>query len=168
MIPELRTKRLYLRGWREADFGPYAALRTDPVLMAFVGGHRSPEQAREEFDQETEQWVRLGYGTFVAALQETDQAVGFAGLWHPEELHEPELCWSLFPEHTGKGYATEAAEAVLVWAGKELGLPPLMSFIHPDNRPSQAVVERLGAERQADTMFRGAPRRFYRHHRISR
>ncbi|WP_163265235.1 GNAT family N-acetyltransferase [Chelativorans alearense] len=44
-----------------------------------------------------------------------------------------------------------------------LGLPPLMSFVHPENLPSQAVVERLGATPLPPTTLRGEPRLCFRH-----
>lgn len=166
MIPVLTTERLVLREWRETDLAPYAALRTNPALMTYIGKPLTPEEVDVDFHREIKQWETLGYGCFIAAEAGTDTPVGFAGLWHPEDLKEPELCWSLFPGHTGKGFATEAADAALVWAGRELGLPPLMSFVHPDNAPSHAVAQRLGAKRQADTTFRGAPRCFYRHRAV--
>lgn len=166
MIPVLETERLVMRKWRESDLESYAAQRSDPELMRYIGKPLTAQEVRDDFHREVNQWQTLGYGCFIATLAGTGVPVGFAGLWHPEDLDEPELCWSLFPGHFGKGYATEAADAALVWAAKELGLPPLMSFIHPDNAPSHAVALRLGAERQADTTFRGAPRCFYRHRRV--
>lgn len=168
MIPLLNTERLLLRGWQDSDLEAYASLRSDADLMALVsGGCRTEEQARAEFQDAIDHWDRLGYGTFVAVEKHTGAPVGYAGLWHPDDLDEPELCWSLFPGHTGKGYATEAADAALIWAATDLGLPPLMSFVHPDNGPSHAVALQLGAQRQADTTFRGAPRCFYRHRTVA-
>ncbi len=164
MIPTIETERLRLRRWEVRDFEPFAALRTNETHMAHViGGASSREQAWEEFCAVSGQWALRGYGEFLVAERETDNAVGFAGLWHPLDLDEPELCWSLFPGNTGKGYATESTEAVRAWAGKDLGLPPLMSFIHPDNTASLAVADRLGATLEGKTEFRGAQRLLYRH-----
>ncbi len=108
-------------------------------------------------------WTFRGYGTFAVADIASDEALGFAGLWHPPDLDEPELCWSLFPDAEGRGYATEAALGARDWAYKALGLPPLMSFIHPDNAPSQSVASRLGATFKRNTSLRGSPRLVYRH-----
>ena len=71
--------------------------------------------------------------------------------------------WSLFPAAQGKGYATEAAARVMRWAADDLALPPLFSFVHPDNAASRRLAERLGAVLTGDTEFRGQPRLIYRH-----
>lgn len=162
-IPILETERLRLRHWETRDFDAYAALRTDGELQRYVGGSVSKQKAWEDFCAAPGQWALRGFGVFLVAEKESDQAAGFAGLWYPPDIAEPELCWSLFPGHTGKGYATEAAAEAKRWANEELGLPPLMSFVHPDNLASQKVAERLGARFVEKTTLRGSPRFFYRH-----
>ncbi|MGI9372482.1 MAG: GNAT family N-acetyltransferase, partial [Hyphomicrobiales bacterium] len=52
---------------------------------------------------------------------------------------------------------------VQVWSEQELGLPALMSFVHPNNIASRKVAERLGATNTHDTELRGEPRHFMRH-----
>ena len=162
-IPILETERLRLRHWEVRDFDAYAALRTDGELQRYVGGSVSKQKAWEDFCAAPGQWALRGFGIFLVAEKESDKAAGFAGLWYPPDIAEPELCWSLFPGHTGRGYATEAAAEAKRWAREELGLPPLMSFIHPENLASQKVAERLGARFVEETMLRGSPRFFYRH-----
>ena len=50
-------------------------------------------------------------------------------------LSEPELAWSLFPSAQGNGLATEAAVRVQrIGPLIDLALPPLFSFVHPDNK----------------------------------
>ena len=163
MIPTVETERLRLRGWEMKDFEPFAALRASAELQKHTGGPRTRAQAWEDFCASPGQWAIRGFGVFLAADRRTGIAVGYAGLWFPPDIEEPELCWSLFPGHTGKGYATEAAAAARRWAYEERGLPPLMSFVHPDNHASRAVAERLGATLERETTLRGAPRLFYRH-----
>ena len=162
-IPTLETDRLRLRHWDERDFEAYAALRTDAELQRYVGGPVSREKAWEDFCAAPGQWALRGFGVFLVAEKESDAAAGFAGLWYPPDIAEPELCWSLFPGHTGKGYATEAAAEAKRWANETLGLPALMSFVHPENLASQKVAQRLGAKLVEKTMLRGSPRLFYRH-----
>ena len=73
------------------------------------------------------------------------------------------MAWSLYPGNDGHGYAAEAAKEVLSWANSHLGLPPLMSFVHPDNQPSISVAKRLGATFERETTLRDDPRLVFRH-----
>jgi len=163
MIPELATERLILRGWKMEDFPAYAAFFADADLRKYVGGALPAAEAWEGFCGDLGQWMLRGIGVFAIEVRAIGQTVGFAGLWHPADLEEPELCWSLYRDHLGKGYATEAAMRVQIWAHQVLGMPALMSFVTPENTASCKVAERLGATCEGRTEFRGMPRLFYRH-----
>ena len=78
-------------------------------------------------------------------VHETDRAgfVGTAGL-RPLEGLGLEVFYSLAPGWWGKGYATEAARAVLDHALGPLGLPELLAEVDAGNKASIAVIERLG------------------------
>lgn len=162
-VPIIETERLRLRGWRREDFDPFAALRGSAEDQAYTGGAVPRQQAWTEFCAKAGEWTVQGLGVFIVAERETDRAVGYAGLWFPPYIEEPELCWSLFPGNTGKGYATEAALAARDWAYEALGLGPLMSFVHPDNLASRAVAERLGAVAEGWGELKGESRLIYRH-----
>jgi RimJ/RimL family protein N-acetyltransferase len=56
----------------------------------------------------------------------------------------PELGWRLGRESWGHGYATEAALAARDDAFGRLGLPALISIIHPENEPSRRVATKVG------------------------
>ena len=68
---------------------------------------------------------------------------GTAGLRPLEDLGL-EIIWSLAPEAQGRGYATEAARAVLDYALGPLGLPEVLAEIDEGNTASARVAERLG------------------------
>lgn len=163
MIPELETERLRLRGWRLEDFDAYAHFAGDTALNAHRGGAVDRVHAWNEFCAISGQWTMRGVGMFAAEDKASGSVVGYAGLWFPDDLPEPELCWSLYARFHGRGYATEAAHAVQCWAHQARALPPLMSFVHPGNVASQRVAERLGATLDAHTEFRGSPRLLFRH-----
>jgi [ribosomal protein S5]-alanine N-acetyltransferase len=55
-----------------------------------------------------------------------------------------EVFYSLAPAAWGKGYATEAARAVVEYALGDLGLPEVLAEVDEGNLASAAVVERLG------------------------
>ena len=163
MIPTLESERLILRGWRKEDFPAYAAFAADSERTRYIGGPREEWQAWTAFAAMAGEWSLNGYGLFALVLKDREGAAGYAGLWHPFYLGEPELAWGLYAGFDGHGYATEAARCVQILAARDLGLPPLMSFVHPENLPSQAVVSRLGASPLPPTTLRSEPRLQFRH-----
>jgi [ribosomal protein S5]-alanine N-acetyltransferase len=73
----------------------------------------------------------------------TGEVAGTAGLRPLEDLGL-EIIWSLAPHVRGRGYATEAAGAVLDYALGPLGLPEVLAEIDEGNTASARVAERLG------------------------
>jgi len=57
----------------------------------------------------------------------------------------------------GQGYATEAAAARRDYAGEDLAAKELIAIIHPDNRASERVAEKIGMHRIADDLGGNIP-----------
>jgi RimJ/RimL family protein N-acetyltransferase len=70
-----------------------------------------------------------------------------------------EIGWTMHPEFTGRGYATEAARAVLHLAFATLGLHRVFAELDPRNDASIAMCRRIGMREEAyfvrDMMFKG-------------
>ena len=160
MIPTQESERLTLRAWRKEDFAAFCA---DESRTRYIGGVRGEHQAWTSFASMSGEWSLIGYGTFAVERKQDGRVIGYCGLWHPAYLDEPELTWGLYSGFEGHGYAVEAARTVQRWSARSLGLPPLMSFVHPENLPSQAVAKRLGASPMPPTVLRGEPRLQFRH-----
>ena len=164
IIPTIETKRLRLRPWKIEDFSGFLALKTDPELLQYyLGGPKTEQQAWDDFCAISGQWHLRGVGIFLVADRETDQARGFSGLWFPLDIDVPELCWSLFPGNMGRGYATEAAQAAREWVFANTSYRELVSYIHPDNKASCAVADRLGAKLKGRIKLYGEDRLVYQH-----
>ena len=92
-----------------------------------------------------------GFGLWAVEVPGRVPFIGFVGLAVPrfEAPFTPcvEIGWRLAAEHWGRGYATEAATAVLAHAFGPLGLAEVVSFTVPANRRSRRVMERLGMTR---------------------
>jgi len=148
-VPELRGERVVLRGWRESDLEPFAALNADPVVMehfpSTLSRARSDATVRERV---LPMFAERGLGWWAVEVADVAPFVGFVGLQEPsfEAWFTPcvEVGWRLAREHWGHGYATEAARGALAYGFDVLGLPEIVSFTVPANRRSVAVMERLG------------------------
>jgi RimJ/RimL family protein N-acetyltransferase len=165
LVPMLETTRLRLRGWELEDFEPLADFLADDDANRYRGGGVGADEAWTKLESLTASWFLRGYGVFAVDELESEDLVGWAGLWQPLSLQSPELCWSIFPAHAGKGYAVEAAAAALVWWTQMEGQEAPFSYTHPDNKASQRVAEKLGAERGENCLFEGRPSYLY-HHKV--
>ncbi len=84
----------------------------------------------------------IGSVGFAACLAPFGQIPSFGGT--PRRTSEVGLFWALFPDHWGKGYATEAARAMVSYAFDDLELARIVATTENDNERSIAVMKRLG------------------------
>lgn len=150
----LETDRLVLRRLTLADAELMLAVWNDPAFLEHVGdrGIRTVAQAQTTLaDGAFRLYEEFGYGPYRVALRDQDLAVGTCGLFRREGFDDPDIGWSILPEHCGKGYAYEAASAVLAYAFAEIGLTRVVAFISAQNRPSIGLARKLGLryEREA-------------------
>lgn len=151
MIPEVRTARLVLRGWTDADRDPYAALNADPRVREFLGPPMTPEESSSQIDRIVEHWDEHGYGLWCVELDGT--CIGFTGLSTPDFMDGVEVGWRIAAEHWGRGYATEAARAALSFGFGHAGLDEIVSFTAAQNLRSRRVMEKLGMTRDVHGDF---------------
>lgn len=160
----IRTARLTLRPWREADRPALAALNADPEVAADLGGPLSRAASDAKLDRYRATFDRHGFSR-LAIEDEAGRFVGYAGVMpsrpdHPLGPHI-EIGWRLARPAWGKGYATEAARAVLEDAFARLGIAEVLAYTSADNARSQAVMARLGMRRDPlldfDTVYGDTP-----------
>lgn len=148
VIPEIRTERLLLRGWSEADLAPFAAMNADPEVMEHFPALLSRAESDGYLGRVVDGWRANGFGLW--AVQRADDAsfLGFTGLTRPrfDAAFMPaiEIGWRFARHAWGSGYATEAARAALSFGFETVGLDEIVSFTSPANERSWRVMERLG------------------------
>jgi RimJ/RimL family protein N-acetyltransferase len=129
----LQTQRLTLEPSRPEHADVVAALWADPEAMRYMGGPRDPEKVKAA--------VREGApDAWVVFETSSGQYVGDCFV-HDKE-GEKEIVYVIAPAFWGRGYATEAARAVV----RHLALPRLTAWIHAENAASIRVAEKLGME----------------------
>ncbi len=154
-VPRLRTARLLLRGWREADRKPFAAMNADPEVARWLSAPLSRADSDAFMDRITAHWASDGYALWAVERTEDGVLLGFTGLSVPAWAPAPtvEVGWRFAPFAWGHGYATEAARAVVRFAFEDLGLPALVSYTTTSNERSRRVMERIGMTRDPSADF---------------
>lgn len=144
-VAQLETGRLLLRQWRPEDFDAYAAICADPKVMTWLGGKTfSTLEAWRHMAYLIGHWQLRGYGHWAVEEKQTGKFIGRLGFFYPEGWPGFEIGWTLAHDAWGKGYATEGARAALHEAFTTMDRDRVISVIHPDNRNSIRVVEKLG------------------------
>jgi RimJ/RimL family protein N-acetyltransferase len=154
--PVLETDRLTLRMWREEDFEPYAEMCADPEIMRYLGGKTLNRlEAWRHMAFFIGHWDLLGYGHWAVEEKGSGRFAGRVGFLNPADWPGFEIGWTLGRNFWGKGYATEAAARALQFAFDDLDRNHVISLIHPDNKASIRVAERLGEELEGNTELLG-------------
>ncbi|MCR9135534.1 MAG: GNAT family N-acetyltransferase [Alphaproteobacteria bacterium] len=143
------TDRLHIRNWRDEDLDLMHVINSDEDVMAFFPRRRTREQCADLLQVLKKEISETGYGFFALERKDTGEPIGFCGLAMPRI--EPilpegtvEIGWRLATPHWKKGYATEAAMAMLKLGFTERGLEEIVSFAVFNNQRSLAVMERIG------------------------
>lgn len=156
-MTEIRTERLILRGWRDADRAALAAINADPQVMEFFPAPLSRAESDTMIDRQMARLARDGL-CFLALERRADGVLlGFTGLatvtFAAPFTPAVEIGWRLARHAWGQGYATEAARACLRLGFTDRGLAEILAFAVPGNVRSHAVMERIGMRRDPDGSF---------------
>ncbi len=144
----LHTARLVLRPFTEADAEDFAARRSDPET-AMYQAWRVPYSVEKALELIRESARHEGpmpghwYQLDVQRLAD-DRTVGDVAVYLHDHGHTAEIGYTLHTWARRKGYATEAAAALIDHLVDVTGVHRIEAATHPDNRRSIQVLERLG------------------------
>jgi RimJ/RimL family protein N-acetyltransferase len=144
----IETARLVVRPKTADDLDAMVALYEDPEVAVWLGWGRGEEVDRAEAQRRLERHIehQRVHGFSVGAVVEkaTGDVIGHCGLQHLDAGPEIEVGWALLSSRWGRGYATEAARAAVLYGFDEVGLETIVAVTRPDNVRSRRVMERLG------------------------
>lgn len=109
----------------------------------FDGAVLSAAEITTAIEDSERTFAAAGYGLWAIREMGGTELRGTAGLRPLDDLGL-EILYSLAPSAWGKGFATEAARAVVEYALDSLGLPEVLAEIDEGNVASVAIVKRLG------------------------
>jgi RimJ/RimL family protein N-acetyltransferase len=150
MSMDIETDRLYLRAWADADKQWLNELHRERE-PGRGGAPETLEETARIVGRIVERAAETGICVLPVVRKEDGVAIGYCGLIEGRSsIDEPEIAYELFRVHHGRGYATEAARAV-VTAARETGRSRLWATVGEWNAPSFRVLEKLGFERTHTT-----------------
>ena len=150
----LQTERLVLRPFEESDFDAVYAMRSNAEVARYLYWEPESEEAvRQALAKKVANVALRGEGD-VLALAAVERASGqlVADVilhWVSQEHALGEIGYIVHPDHSGRGFATEAAAPLLPIAFDELALHRVIGRTEVRNRGSARVLEKLGMRREA-------------------
>lgn len=142
----IETDRLIIRKYTQADAPFIYKLMNSEGWLKNIGNRNinSPEEAevylKENYMSSYEQ---KGFGPYFISLKD-GTFIGSAGLYKRENLDSPDIGFALLSEFFNKGYAFEAASAIMKYAFEELGIQKIVGFTLPENFSSIKLLKKLG------------------------
>ncbi len=145
----IETRRLRLRPFAPGDLAAYHRVRAREDVHRWLYSEPATEaEAREAVDQRIARAPEAGVA-LVAELAATGEFLGDVSLTlGPPQDRQGEIGFIFHPSHHGRGYATEAAEAVVALAFGTYGLHRVSGRLAARNVASARVLEKVGMRRE--------------------
>lgn len=148
----LATARLILRPPVAEDLSWLLATMNTDAVMRHLAGVRTVEEVEAGLAADIAAFAAPdGHRRWTVWLRDGSVRVGRVGLFHVRSPAAPpllqgqrEIGWTFAEGHWGKGYASEAARAVIDYAFDGLALPVLYSQTSDSNASSTRMMHRLG------------------------
>ena len=160
----VETERLILREILPEDEAAFFELDSDPEVHQYLGKRpvQNIEQIRIVINYIREQYKENGIGRWAVVTKSDNAFIGWAGLkLFTDEVNGHidfyELGYRFMKKHWGKGYATEAAKAIVKYGFEELELDEIYGMTDPQNETSKKVLEKVGLKYIETFDFLGEP-----------
>ncbi len=144
---ELITSRLKLREFLETDFASLREMDARPEMHTYEKDLPGADEIRRTLGAYLSEQMEMPRTSYRLAIT-IPPGLAIKGIvklsrqW--EMIREWEVGWAVHPSEWGKGYATEAARAIMEWGFTELNIHRVVAFCHADNKASIRVMEKLG------------------------
>jgi len=145
-LPIFETPHLLGRHLLPDDLDVMLAVYGDAETMQWVGDGQplSREQCLNWIEITHKNYTHYGYGMFALVLRQTGEVIGFCGLIHPGGQPEVEIKYALLREFRGRGLATEAVRALIVYGVEAFSLTQVTATAYTENAASHRVLVKSG------------------------
>ena len=143
----LETERLVLRRLSTDDAEFILELLNQPSFLQYIGdkGVRNIDDAINYIKTgPVASYERFGFGLYLVELKDTAVPIGICGLLKRDTLPDVDVGFALLPDYWSRGYAFEAAAAVMNYGKEVLGLRRIVAITSLDNKASIRLLEKIG------------------------
>lgn len=144
--PTIETARLRLRPLTPGDADDLHRLWTEPGVRRYLWDDEVIARGRvvATVEESVASFASRGYGLWAVSPRAGGAFIGFCGFWHFHEPPRLELLYGIDPAHWHRGFATEAARAVMRYGFDELSFERIEASTDAANAASARVLERAG------------------------
>ncbi len=141
----IKTNRLLLRPLCTSDLETVHRYASDHELTRYMMSlpNDTIEESQKFIDDAIIEWQKISPAFYEYAVILDDLQIGDVCLYLTDDRKQGELGWILNPDYQGKGYAVEAAKAMLETA-RHLGLDTVFARCDSRNSASEKVMQRIG------------------------
>ena len=142
----LKTDRLVLREYTQADFDGLYEILSDPVTMQHYPKPYDKAGTQRWLDWNFNNYKTYGFGLWAIELKETGAFIGDCGITMQNIDGEslPEIGYHIHKQYWQQGYGKEAAKAVRDWAFENTKFDCLYSYMKYTNIPSYSTAKATG------------------------
>jgi len=158
------TKRLIIRHFDLSDAEYVLKQLNEASFIRFI----ADKQVRNIIDAEKylkdgpmASYHKFGFGLNMVLLKSSGVPIGMCGLLKRAELEHPDLGYAFLPKFWGKGYASEASEAILINAANIHRQNVVLAVTLPDNQTSNCLLTRIGFTQKGTVELYGSENNLY-------
>jgi [ribosomal protein S5]-alanine N-acetyltransferase len=145
----IETSRLILQPESIADFPRFYSMTIDPEVMKYIGDgtvfHWTEDVAFEKYQERiSSNLENQDPGNLAVYRKDLNQYIGWCSIGESRFLGKIELSYRFCRDSWSNGYATEAAQAILIQTFDLTDIGQIFSCVHPENSASMAILKKLG------------------------
>jgi [ribosomal protein S5]-alanine N-acetyltransferase len=154
---KIETKRLVLRSATRADAINLKTLFSSPDVVRYIppGPPLTLELAEQMVERRAKLEEQRGFAPLVIHSRDSGDFLGSGGLLAGAETTDAEIAYHFMPAAWGKGYASEAGQAILEFGFRTAGLDQIVGVAYPENVASWKVLEKIGMDFQGIATYHG-------------
>ncbi len=143
----LETDRLSLRQFSIEDAPFVLTLLNEPSFLRDIGDKkvRNVDDAKQYIlNGPIASYEQNGFGLYLVQLKESGTPIGMCGLIRRADLPDVDIGFAFLPDFWNRGFAFEAATAVMKYGQETLKLNRIVAITSLDNDASIKLLQRIG------------------------